>query len=96
MGHADHHKSALQNNCSYDTGVPEDGGQKFPPPKYFDRLKAEDDPEFMEALKKKRRDFAEAAMKAKLEKTSLDEHDYLAVAESAKASKIKSLRRDQI
>lgn len=74
----------------------EDGGQKFPPPKYFDRLKAEDDPEFIEALKKKRRDFAEAAMKAKLEKTSLDEHDYLTVAESANASKIKSLRRDQI
>lgn len=74
----------------------EEGGQKFPPPKYFDRLREAEDPEFIAQLKKERKSFAEASMKAKLEGTDLDAWEYLAIEEAAKSARIKSLKRSAI
>lgn len=74
----------------------EDGGKKFRPPKYFDRLKSLDDPEVFEQMKVERRSFAEASQAAKAAQTQLSFLDALKVSESIKSDKTKSLRRNKI
>lgn len=74
----------------------EDGGKKFRPPKYFDRLKSLDDPKAYEQMVAERRSFAEASQAAKAANTQLSFLDALAVAERAKSDKVKSLRRNKI
>lgn len=74
----------------------EDGGKKFRPPKYFDRIKSLDDPTFFEQMKSDRKAFAEASQAIKASNTQLSFLDALKVAERAKYDKIKTLRRDKI
>ncbi len=74
----------------------EDGGKKFRPPKYFDRLKSLDDPQAYEQMVAERRSFAEASQAAKAANTQLSFLDALKVAERAKSDKVKSLRRNKI
>ena len=74
----------------------EDGGKKFRPPKYFDRIKSLDDPEFYEQMKSDRKSFAEASQAVKAAGTTLSFLDALQVEESLKSDKTKSLRRDKI
>nr|CAI9750592.1 replication initiation protein [Microvirus sp.] len=74
----------------------EDGGKKFRPPKYFDRLKSLDDPEAFEQMKVERRFFAEASQAAKAAQTQLSFLDALQVSEDIKSDKTKALRRNKI
>lgn len=86
-------------DCCKDTflhlSTPE-GGVKFPPPKYFQRLYDVDEPEQSAELKAKRIRFAEMAKKARLSNTDLDYIEYLAVQERNFKGKTASLLRDKI
>lgn len=70
-----------------------DGGLKFSPPKYFDRLLEEDDPEQYAELKETRKKMAEAFQAARLAGTDLDYVDYLELTEETLQARIKSLKR---
>lgn len=70
-----------------------DGGLKFSPPKYFDRLLEEDDPEKYQELKVTRKKMAEAVQAAKLASTDLDYFSYLDLCEDTFQGRIKSLKR---
>lgn len=72
------------------------GGLKFAPPKYFDRLLEEDDPEKYLELKETRKAMAQAAQEAKLAFTDLDYYGYLALTEDTFQSRIKSLKRSDL
>lgn len=74
----------------------EDGGKKFRPPKYFDRIKSLDDPEFYAQMKSDRKSFVEASQAVKATGTSLSFLDALQVEENLKSDKIKVLRRNKI
>lgn len=69
------------------------GGLKFAPPKYFDRLLEEDDPEKYVEIKETRKRMAEATQKIKESSTDLDYFSYLEMSEDVFQSRIKSLRR---
>lgn len=73
-----------------------DGGKKFRPPKYFDRLYDLDCPEEAAALKEQRKKIAEEFTKAKLMQTDLDFKELLAVEEAAFKNKISVLKRGDI
>lgn len=70
-----------------------DGGLKFNPPKYFDRLLEEDDPEQYAEIKETRKRMAEAVQKAKLASTDLDYFSYLEMSEDVFQSRINTLKR---
>lgn len=70
-----------------------DGGRKFRPPKYFDRLHALDSPEESDAMRQLRRSLAEEQKKAKVAQSSLTYFDLLGVEGRAVEAKIKSLER---
>lgn len=70
-----------------------EGGKKFRPPRYFDKLFDLDNPEESAELKEVRKKMAEASKAAKLEKTSLSYLDMLQVEENAKMDKLKKLIR---
>lgn len=70
-----------------------EGGKKFRPPRYFDKLYDLDNPEESAELKEVRKKMAEASKAAKLEKTSLSYLDMLQVEENAKMDKLKKLIR---
>lgn len=72
------------------------GGKSFPPPPYFDKLKAEEDPQFMEGLKAKRKARAEAQEQLELARTNLTPWDYYAMKGAEKSRRIKGLKRDKI
>nr|CAI9750867.1 replication initiation protein [Microvirus sp.] len=74
----------------------EDGGRKFRPPKYFDRLYDLDCPEDSARLKEIRKNLAIEAQKAKIGQSSLTYLEQLAVDEAAKLSQIKSLKRSLV
>lgn len=69
------------------------GGRKFRPPRYFDKLFDIDQPEKMAEIKATRQRMAEQAKKLKLSKTSLSYLDLLQVEENTKLSQIKKLER---
>lgn len=71
----------------------DDGGKKFRPPKYFDRLFDVEYPEKSAELKETRKRMAEASKAAKLANTSLSYLEYLQVEENSKLDKIKQLER---
>lgn len=73
-----------------------DGGLKFNPPKYFDRLLEEDDPEQYAELKETRKRMAEAVQKAKLASTDLDYFSYLEMSEDVFQSRINTLKRSDL
>lgn len=54
------------------------------PPKYFDRLFADEDPETLKANKERRKESAELSMLKQLENTTLPHDEYLEVLESNK------------
>lgn len=70
-----------------------EGGKKFKPPKYFDRLYEIDQPEHMEVIKEARKHFADEAKKAKLDRTELSYLDMLQVEENYQTDKAKKLER---
>lgn len=70
-----------------------DGGKKFKPPKYFDKLFDVENPEKSAEIKAIRKHLAEEATKAKLAATDMSFMELLAVEEAAKENKIKSLQR---
>lgn len=72
----------------------ESGAKKFPPPKYFVRLLEADNPEKAQELKKVRKEAAFGQLEQKLFSTDLFLDELLQIEENAKASRIKSLRRD--
>lgn len=72
----------------------DDGGRKFYPPKYFMRLLQEKDPERYDTLTAQRKELAFNALEGKLLQTDLFLDELLHVEEHAKASQIKSLRRN--
>lgn len=69
------------------------GGRKFRPPRYFDKLYDVDHPEELLALKATRKRMAEYAKRAKLSKTSLSYLELLQVEENNKLEAIKTLER---
>lgn len=70
-----------------------DGGRKFRPPKYFDRLHELDAPELTAEMKEHRRKLAEEQKKARMAQTDLSYSDLLAVEGRVLESKIKSMKR---
>lgn len=74
----------------------EEGGVKFPPPKYFQRIYEVEEPAQAEVLKAKRLRFAELARKARMANTDLDYLEYLEVQERNFKAKTASLLRDKI
>uniref|UniRef100_A0AAU8B6Y6 Replication initiator protein n=1 Tax=Dulem virus 106 TaxID=3145583 RepID=A0AAU8B6Y6_9VIRU len=70
-----------------------DGGRKFRPPKYFNRLYDVEYPDKSAELKAFRRAAAEAQKELKLQKTNLSYLDLLAVEEQALKDRIKPLER---
>lgn len=69
------------------------GGKKFPPPKYFDRLLDKIDPERLASLKAQRQQLASEYTKLKLQQTDLSYLDFLEVQEESHEDRIKSLER---
>lgn len=74
----------------------EENGVKFPPPKYFQRILADLDPDQAADLKEKRIRFAELAKKARMANTDLDYLDYLQVQEDNFKAKTASLLRNKV
>lgn len=73
-----------------------DGGKKFKPPKYFDKLYDLDDPEGSEALRQSKRRMANELARAKAAATTESYVDMLETEESVKTDTIKSLRRSLV
>lgn len=69
------------------------GGKKFPPPKYFDRLLEHDDPGRLAVIKEQRKEFSKQWQEAKLAQSDLSYLDFLEVQEAAHLDKTKSLER---
>lgn len=69
------------------------GGKKFPPPKYFDRLLERDDPERLASIKQQRKEFSKQWQEAKLAQSDLKYLDFLEVQEAAHKDRIKALER---
>lgn len=70
--------------------------QKVKPSKYFDRLYDLESPEAMKAIKEKRRSCAEESVQIELQKTSLQELEYLELKERNKTAQLDKLKRVQI
>lgn len=68
-------------------------GEKVKPCKYYDRLFDLENPEFMKALKQKRKLEAEYALAIQLGKTSLSKQEYLEMKERKKERQIEKLIR---
>ncbi len=73
-----------------------EGGRKFRPPKYFERLFEMDEPELSAELKETRRRMAEKSKALKLSRTDLSYLEMLAVEEQNKLSRVKILERSKI
>lgn len=71
-----------------------DGSRSFTPPRYFDRLMQEVDPERLQVIKDHRRAIAEMRDETIMSKTSLDHYDYDRQAEEAAERNKKILRRN--
>lgn len=71
----------------------EEGGRKFRPPKYFDRLHLQDAPEDAERLRDFRRFAADQTKTAKLSQTDNEYLEMLAVEERQQQAVLKSLER---
>lgn len=69
------------------------GGRKFRPPRYFEKLFELDEPLRSAELKEMKKRLAEEATKSKLQKTSLEYEELLAVEEQNFTDRIKPLRR---
>lgn len=72
----------------------EKGGRTFKPPRYYDKLYSEDNPEEMQRIKDIRKEMATEAEKAKLQRTSLFAEELLEVEEQNQIARLKSLRRN--
>lgn len=72
------------------------GGRKFRPPKYYEKLFEVDEPLLSAELKETRRRMAEASKELKLSQTNLSYLELLAVEEQKKLSRTKSLERSKI
>lgn len=73
-----------------------DGGRKFKPPRYFDKMYADINPTRYEGIKAVRREMADALNKMILSKTDLDMDDYLQVQEELADIRLNSLIRGDI
>lgn len=71
----------------------DNGGLKFRPPRYYDKLFDVDDPDRMKQIKEIRMQAAEAQKDAKLRKTNLTYTELLGVEERKKQEAIKKLKR---
>lgn len=69
------------------------GGKKFPPPRYFDRLLDNDDPGRLAEIKQRRKEFSKQWQEAKLAQSDLSYLDFLEVQEAAHKDRIKALGR---
>lgn len=72
------------------------GGKKFRPPRYFDKLYDVEYPEEMKSMKEFRRSAAEAQKELKLSMTDLSYLDYLSVEEESFRSRLNSLTRKNL
>lgn len=87
----DEHPDLYNSNSIY-VATPE-GGLKFSPPKYFDRLLEEYDPEQYADLKETRARMAVEHEKLVLSNTDLEKYSYLAMEDEKLRSKVISLKR---
>lgn len=69
-------------------------GIKVKPPRYYDNLFENDNPDAYKKLKLERRESAEFSKELKLSKTNLNYEDYLKIEEEKLESKLKLLRRE--
>ncbi len=72
----------------------EKGGKKFRPPKYFERLFENENPELAEEYREFRKVMAANAERSRLSRTSLSSQEYRRVQEGNAESRLKSLRRE--
>lgn len=72
------------------------GGVKFRPPKYFNRLLESDNPELSEMLRESRKAWAQELALVKLKQTDKRYMDMLDTEESVKEQSVKTLRRNQL
>ncbi|UPW40967.1 replication initiator protein [Sigmofec virus UA08Rod_5935] len=73
-----------------------DGGKKFRPPKYFDRLYSEDQPELAEAMKEVRAALAKEQEMLKNSRIELDSEEYLDLRAEVTQDKINMLGRNGV
>lgn len=83
-------------NYEYINVRTDEGGKKFRPPKYYDRLFDIENPGELEKIKKIRKQMAEDAKDMELTGTSLRYIDYLGVKDRAKKAQVKVLKRSVI
>lgn len=89
----DEHKDKIYE-CDEIIYTNKDGlGEKIKPSKYYDRLYDLENPEFMQALKQKRKLEAEYSLAIQLGKTSLSKKEYLEMKEQKKQKQIEKLKR---
>lgn len=74
----------------------QEGGRKFKPPKYYDRLFDVDCPEKSAELKEVRQRLAKEAMAARLANTDLGYLQYLEISELNKMQSLKHLERNKV
>lgn len=73
-----------------------DGGKKFRPPKYFDKLFDVDYPEQSQLLREQKKKLGNELARAKAAETTESYVDMLSTEESVKTNTIKSLRRSMV
>lgn len=71
----------------------EKGGKTFRPPKYFDRLFDDENPELSEKYREFRKAMASNAESARLSRTSLSSQEYRRVQEDSARARVKTLKR---
>lgn len=74
----------------------EDGGRKFRPPKYYEKLLALDDPDEAQVRSEVRKAMAQRAKDLQLSQTDLSYIDLLAVKEDQFKNRIKVLKRGDL
>ena len=90
----DDHKDMFET-AYINISTPE-GGRKFKPPKYYQRLFELDDPSGSEQMREANRRLANELVQIKARQTTEAYKEMLETEESVKRSSIKSLRRDVV
>lgn len=68
--------------------------EKIRPSRYYDKLFDVDEHEYMEALKRRRKEMANILLQSKLDKTDLSEREFLIMNEKLTLERVKQLKRN--
>lgn len=88
----DDHKGDLYSSAFINVSTPK-GGKKFRPPRYYDKLFDVDFPGALDGVRERRKENAQKALNAKMQRTNLTPPEILKVEEAAFENKTKKLKR---